>query len=117
MQPNVVGTITSWSGSIINIPSGYALCDGTNGTPDMRNRFIPGAGDAYTPGANGGAVNHAHDFTTDGHDHILSGSGATTTVGAFDQTTDVKTDTGTTNPDSSLPPYYSLAYIMYVGGS
>lgn len=41
------GTILPWYGSIGNIPNGFALCDGTNGTPDLRNRFIVGAGDTY----------------------------------------------------------------------
>jgi hypothetical protein len=37
------GVIVMWSGTITNIPSGWALCDGTNGTPDLRDRFIVGA--------------------------------------------------------------------------
>ena len=41
------GTILSWFGQLVNIPSGFAVCDGKNGTPDLRNRFIVGAGDAY----------------------------------------------------------------------
>lgn len=41
------GTILSWFGQLANIPSGFAVCDGKNGTPDLRNRFIVGAGDAY----------------------------------------------------------------------
>jgi microcystin-dependent protein len=44
-----------WSGSTASVPSGWALCDGTNGTPDMRDRFIVGAGNSYAPGAVGGA--------------------------------------------------------------
>lgn len=38
------GTITMWSGTVASIPSGWAFCDGTNGTPDMRSRFVYGAG-------------------------------------------------------------------------
>lgn len=41
------GTILSWFGQLANIPSGFAVCDGKNGTPDLRNRFIVGTGDAY----------------------------------------------------------------------
>lgn len=41
------GTILSWFGQLANIPSGFAVCDGKNGTPDLRNRFIVGAGDQY----------------------------------------------------------------------
>lgn len=44
------------------IPDGWALCDGTNGTPDLRNRFIIGAGDTYTSGDVGGETSHAHKY-------------------------------------------------------
>ena len=50
-----VGTIVMWSGDINAIPNGWQLCDGTKGTPDLRNRFIVGAGSGYNPGATGGA--------------------------------------------------------------
>lgn len=41
------GTILPWYGKLDEIPDGFYLCDGKNGTPDLRNRFIVGAGDAY----------------------------------------------------------------------
>ena len=50
------GFIGMWSGSAETIPTGWALCDGTNGTPDLTDRFILGAGKAYQPGATGGAA-------------------------------------------------------------
>ena len=34
--------IVAWSGSITTIPSGWGLCDGTRGTPDLRGRFVLG---------------------------------------------------------------------------
>jgi len=49
------GGIIMWSGSIATIPVGWALCDGTNGTPDLRDRFVVGAGTTYAPGNTGGA--------------------------------------------------------------
>ena len=49
------GFIGMWSGSAETIPTGWALCDGTNGTPDLTDRFILGAGKGYTPGTTGGA--------------------------------------------------------------
>ncbi|SHF15683.1 Microcystin-dependent protein [Tissierella praeacuta DSM 18095] len=48
------GAILMWSGSNTTIPSGWALCNGINGTPDLRDRFIVGAGRAYSIGATGG---------------------------------------------------------------
>ena len=73
-----VGGIILWSGSIAAIPSGWALCDGNNGTPDLRNKFIVGANadgddDTYpnlrpngTPGgsANAIVVSHNHGSGT-----------------------------------------------------
>lgn len=44
-----------WSGASNAIPSGWWLCDGNNGTPDLRNRFIVGAGSSYGVGNTGGS--------------------------------------------------------------
>jgi microcystin-dependent protein len=49
-----VGVITMWSGSVASIPSGWALCNGASGTPDLRDRFVVGAGTSYAPGNTGG---------------------------------------------------------------
>jgi len=51
-----VGGIIMWSGSIATIPSGWLLCDGASGTPDLRDRFVIGAGSTYAVAATGGAV-------------------------------------------------------------
>jgi hypothetical protein len=53
------GIIVMWGGLIANIPNGWLLCDGQNGTPDLRDRFIKGANG--NPGATGGAATHTHD--------------------------------------------------------
>ena len=79
------GVITMWSGSILSIPTGWVLCDGTNATPDLRNRFIVGAGDDYSVADNGGEAHstlttaelpgHTHTGTTDldgGHSHFVA---------------------------------------------
>ena len=52
------GTILPWYGEKANIPNGFALCDGTNGTPDLRDRFLVGAGTTYSLGAKGGEATH-----------------------------------------------------------
>lgn len=49
------GAILMWSGAINNIPVGWALCDGSNGTPDLRDRFVVGAGGSYNVGNTGGS--------------------------------------------------------------
>jgi microcystin-dependent protein len=48
------GGIIMWSGALASIPQGWALCNGANGTPDLRNRFIVGAGSTYSVGNTGG---------------------------------------------------------------
>jgi hypothetical protein len=50
------GGIILWSGSVVSVPDGWALCDGENGTPDLRDRFVVGAGDSYEAGTTGGAA-------------------------------------------------------------
>jgi len=48
------GAIIMWSGSIGSIPAGYVLCNGSNGTPDLRDRFVVGSGNTYAVGNTGG---------------------------------------------------------------
>lgn len=60
-----IGGIIMWSGSIESIPSGWLLCNGMDGTPDLRHRFIVGSGPSYAVGAIGGTadavvVTHSH---------------------------------------------------------
>ncbi|MBA7678649.1 hypothetical protein ES703_86927 [subsurface metagenome] len=43
--------IVLWSGAIVDIPAGWALCDGNNGTPDLRDCFVIGAGSIFAPDA------------------------------------------------------------------
>ncbi|HEU0016226.1 MAG TPA: hypothetical protein VFQ45_21280 [Longimicrobium sp.] len=54
------GTILLWSGTTATIPSGWSLCDGTGGTPDLTDRFVMGAGGGESPGAGGDADTHTH---------------------------------------------------------
>lgn len=107
-----LGSIVIWSGSLATIPVGWQLCNGTNGTPDLRNKFVIGAGDTYAVDDEGGALTHDHTFLSDVHNHTLAagvGIGAGT---ANSPTTDSVAVGGTTDSGSSLPPYYALAYIM-----
>jgi len=74
-----VGAILMWSGTIATIPTGWVICDGTTGTPDLRDKFIMGAGDTvsntYAVGVTGGSADavlplHNHVLTDHGHKHI-----------------------------------------------
>lgn len=74
----LTGVIVMWSGSVATIPSGWVLCNGSNGTPDLRDRFVVGAGSTYSVGDTGGAASNT--LTTSqlpSHTHSLSASGTT----------------------------------------
>jgi len=129
--PIPAGGILLWSGSIGSIPAGYTLCNGSNGTPDLRDRFVVGAGSTYAVNATGGSadaivVSHTHTISDPGHVHSVSGTASQTglTGGptAFGQVATVNTASavtgitnqtaGTSGTNANLPPYYALCYIM-----
>ena len=60
------GGIIIWSGSSASIPANWYLCDGANGTPNLRDRFVVGAGTSYAVGATGGQNTIT---TVPAHDH------------------------------------------------
>ena len=81
----VAGMIMMWSGTISNIPSGWELCDGNNGTPDLRNKFVIGAnadsggsaktnvtGSATQTGGSKDAILKAHSHTINNHTHTIN---------------------------------------------
>lgn len=121
------GAIIMWSGTIDSIPTGWQLCDGTNGTPDLRDRFVVGArqDDAGVAKTNvsgsltldGGEAYHrltiaempAHTHSESGHFNH-GAQHRDDNVGA--QTTTQTGSTGGDQPHNNLPPYYALAYIM-----
>lgn len=102
-NPFPVGGIIMWSGALNAVPTGWRLCDGTNGTPDLRDRFIVGAGSTYAVGNTGGAATvtlnesqipgHTHviSATTSaagGHNHTLTDPGHSHYVGSNDSLTE-----------------------------
>lgn len=106
------GIVVMWSGAIADIPTGWSLCNGSNGTPDLRDKFIPGAGSTYAVGATGGNINHTHTFTSNLHQHrIKDGEEISSGEDYHFDTTDVSVN-GTTDTQDGRPPYYALAYIM-----
>jgi len=102
----VTGSIIIWSGTIASIPAGYVLCNGANGTPDLRDRFIVGAkqDDGGIPKTNvTGALLQSQD--TKEHTHVIStGAGAPLAAGGNLTTTAANAQ--------HVPPFYALAYIM-----
>ncbi|MBI2618894.1 MAG: hypothetical protein HYW57_02325 [Ignavibacteriales bacterium] len=115
------GVIVMWSGLLANIPSGWALCDGTNGTPDLRDRFIWGTSAGQNPGPTGGDTSHFHSVnppTTQTTaplegSNVIFGSPISVSLAASDaHTHDVNILTFSSGTDVHLPPYFKLAFIM-----
>jgi len=105
------GIIMLWSGAAGDIPAGWILCNGAGGSPDLRNKFVVGAGDTYAPGASGGDINHTHTFTGAGHSHTIE-AGAELAAGTdLAAVTSTNPAAGTTEIGSSMPPYFALCYI------
>ena len=106
------GMIILWHGAVSTIPAGWHLCDGGEDTPDLRDRFLIGAGNAYAPGDTGGETTHQHTITnqvTGGSSNWVSKSGGLQFASDPNHT---HTLNGTTDNKNTLPPYYALCYIM-----
>lgn len=107
------GTIISWLPPSRDrpladqLPAGWAICDGQNGTPDLRLRFVLGSSDISAIGSQGGSSKHSH---------VASFSGS-----RFEATNQGRGGTGATRHDDNrisigetdtLPPHVLLAFIM-----
>ncbi len=108
-----VGCIVIWSGAVAKIPKGWQLCNGTNGTPDLRGRFVMGSGTTspavgFTEGTAGVVGGHLHPIQTfrAGMNFGQPGSGDFYVGVATTGTPTIGTG------DDGIPPYYVLAYIM-----
>lgn len=133
------GVIVMWSGSTTSVPSGWALCDGTNGTPDLKDRFVVSVGPSYAVGAVGGVASvtltaaqmpsHNHGVNDPGHSHpyyfwTLADGGCcwaagnsfhyelpSATTGASQTGISIQ-NAGGGQAHENRPPYYALAFIM-----
>ena len=92
-------------------PSGWYLCDGNNGTPDLRDKFIVGAGSSYSVGDNGGNNTVTISGTTDGHNTPISASNQSRLQPVSYQFDNNHTHNFSGSGDNR-PPYYALTYIM-----
>lgn len=119
------GAIIMWSGLVTEIPSGWGLCDGSQGTPDLQGRFVVGYNsvdaDYDIIGNTGGEKNHTltiaempahtHSFRVYDFDwdHKVARSGADDRSSPGREET---SSSGGNQPHENRPPYYVLAYIM-----
>lgn len=124
------GGIIMWSGAINQIPDGWDLCDGTNGTPNLRDRFVVGAGSSYAVAATGGEATHILTVAEmPSHTHIPPAGRGTDVINnpgnypARGYTNNdinysapangvLTSSTGGNAAHNNLPPYYALAFIM-----
>lgn len=120
-----VGTVLMWSGEVTSIPKGFALCDGTNGTPNLSGKFIAGYdaadSDYNTIGKTGGEKKHqltiaempAHSHPFNPGDQNGQSDNANDRAvmlpGNQNRTTG---STGGDQPHENRPPYFTLAYII-----
>lgn len=98
------------------IPPGWQVADGTNGTLDLVGCFVRGAANFSQVGVTGGADSQVHTFTTTGHFHSME-AGAPTNIEAglgIKSVTDIKTDNGTTDSADNKPFHNQAFYIQKV---
>ena len=117
------GAIIMWSGAANAIPTGYVLCNGSNNTPDLRNRFIVGAGSAdYSPGDTGGADSvtltvdqipaHTHTYIDQ---YVVINNGYRPWPASNNDCAARNVNSGSAGGGQShenRPPYYALCFIM-----
>lgn len=116
------GIILMWSGTIASIPSGWALCNGSNGTPDLRNRFIVGANAddagvakstvAGLAAQSGGTNTHTHGNSFGVTGTLAAGPSIIAAGGGSYLPNFTGTMNGTVTAETTVPPFYALAYIM-----
>ena len=128
-----IGGIIIWSGAINAVPSGWALCDGNNGTPNLTDKFVIGAGKSYAKGTTGGSATvtlaagnlppHSHNYydiyysERNGGGNSPGSSGSDNDNNPYAYQIYRTTENGNglySTPFSILPPYYALAYIMRI---
>lgn len=129
-----------WSGAIIDIPEGWLLCNGQNGTPNLKNRFVVGSGSKYILEETGGSANslniahtHSDATTSSAPNHVHANTvfipanpnanaNGTTFLSALGTSGNGShahsfntTNAGQSGIGRNMPPYLALAYIMYGG--
>ena len=127
-SPFPSGMIVLWSGATDAIPTGWVLCNGSNSTPDLRNRFVVGAGNTYSVNATGGSadatlVSHTHSATSSvtdpGHFHEIMQKlqGAFANNGAFIQPASTQISNSFTNNSATNTTGISVSTSLSTAGS
>ena len=121
------GGIIIWSGASDAVPEGWVLCNGSNGTPDLRGRFVLGTDSSYPVGRTGGSEEvtlTVRELPRHTHSIFSRTPGtASNSPALIRQSSNVDGSSGTDTaassgysgegyPHSNMPPYYVLCYIM-----
>lgn len=134
------GTIVVWAGTISTIPTGWALCDGLLGRPNLLDQFVRGVNTNITnPGVLGGQAtvtllatqlpSHSHSTTESPHFHqntrgSVATAGGGVFIGSGNLTSSVSTEisslslgattssTGFGGAHDNIPPFFEIAYII-----
>jgi hypothetical protein len=106
------GAIVMWSGLVNDVPNGWSICDGTNGTPDLRKKFVRGASGEM--GAEGGVECHCHSYcgctgcTSGSCSLVMVNGGCSFPVAGYSHIHSIYVCSGNS---SNIPPYYELIFI------
>lgn len=104
-----------WSGAQGDIPAGWQVADGTNGTPDLRNVFPRCSGPGSMPGSVGGAASHTHPITGELFDSALDEGNDIDDGTDFDVGISEDEITPSIDTASNFPPYRALFPIIFLG--
>lgn len=106
------GMILIYSGPACDVPAGWQYCDGTNGTPDLRERFVCCEGGYLPHGTQGGWSVHNH-VTDCSNTATILGAGSGVQAGTnWSRLAITHKHTVSLEDTNHLPPFYCLAYIM-----
>lgn len=104
------GGIIMWAGSIASVPTGWALCNGSNSTPDLRDRFVVGAGSTYAVYATGGGTATLTEANMPAHTHSSGTLGGSTNGAGY------HTHSGTTNTTGAHTHMQNMGSVRAASG-
>lgn len=121
-----IGAVILWAGTLETIPTGWHLCNGEDGTIDLRGMFALGAGGAYSLGDEGGSEEVTLDVSQiPSHNHVILtisgyGSNSNPALQTKSQVSSGSVSTyntervGASQPHPNMPPYKALYYIQKI---
>lgn len=125
-----IGSILNWSGTEADVPTGWHICNGEDGTLDLRDKFVLGAGTTHPVGDTGGSEEVTLTVgQMPRHGHLLglvkSGNAggsynyppATSSASTVSNANDAITMSGSSQPHSNMPPYYALLFIQKISAT